>query len=102
MQREAFVSRTGAGLAALGAALTTAPVGAGPVDDASLTATNLHTVATVIAAAATERTESRGAHRRSDFPSTSHTWERRIVVHLTDGRLELASAPLAITERTAA
>jgi len=102
MQREAFVSRTGSGLAALGAALAAAPVVAGPVDDASLTATNLHAVAAVLAAAAAARTESRGAHRRSDFPVTAHTWERRIAVRLTEGGLELTSTPLAIAERTAA
>ncbi|MHA6513172.1 L-aspartate oxidase [Tessaracoccus sp. Z1128] len=102
MQREAFVSRTGSGLARLGAALAAAPRGTGPVDDASLTATNLHAVATVIAAAAAERTESRGAHRRSDFAATSRTWERRITVRPTEGGLELTSVPLAIAERTAA
>ena len=102
MQQEAFVSRTGSGLAALGAALASAPVVAGPVDDASLTATNLHAVAAVLAAAAAARTESRGAHRRSDFPVTAHTWERRIAVRLTEGGLELTSTPLAIAERTAA
>ena len=102
MQREAFVSRTGPGLASLGVALAAAPVVAHPVDHASLTATNLHAVATVIAAAAAERTESRGAHRRSDFAATSPTWARRIAVRLTKGALELTSTPLAIAERTAA
>ncbi|MBB1513154.1 L-aspartate oxidase [Tessaracoccus sp. MC1627] len=102
MQREAFVSRTGSGLASLGVALAAAPVVAHPVDHASLTATNLHAVATVIAAAAAERTESRGAHRRSDFAATSPTWERRIAIRLTEGGLELTSAPLTIAERTAA
>jgi L-aspartate oxidase len=33
-------------------------------------ATNLHTVSVLIAAAAVDRTESRGCHRRRDFPDT--------------------------------
>ncbi|MHA6523144.1 L-aspartate oxidase [Tessaracoccus sp. G1721] len=102
MQREAFVSRTGPGLAALGATLAAAPLSAGPVDDATLTATNLHAVATVLAAAAAERTESRGAHRRSDFPATSPGWERRIGLRLSGGHLTLTSTPLTTRERTAA
>ncbi|MHA6508167.1 L-aspartate oxidase [Tessaracoccus sp. Y1736] len=102
MQHEAFVSRTSDGLGALGAALAEAPRVAGVVDDATLTATNLHAVATALVAAASARTESRGCHRRADYPTTSPAWERRIAIRLTEGGLELTSAPLTIAERTAA
>jgi L-aspartate oxidase len=41
---------------------------------------NLVMAALGLLAAATEREESRGAHTRTDFPETSRTFERRIVV----------------------
>ena len=81
-------------MGALGAALAEAPRVAGVVDDATLTATNLHAVATALVAAASARTESRGCHRRADYPATSPAWERRIAIRLTEGGLELTSAPL--------
>ncbi|MDQ3979897.1 MAG: FAD-binding protein [Actinomycetota bacterium] len=43
-------------------------------------ARNLVVVATALVAAATVREESRGAHSRSDFPSTSPAFARRIVI----------------------
>jgi L-aspartate oxidase len=42
-------------------------------------ATNLHLLATVIVKSALIRTESRGSHRRSDFPETDENWLSRIV-----------------------
>ena len=42
-------------------------------------ATNLHLLATVIVKSALMRTESRGSHRRSDFPETDENWLSRIV-----------------------
>ena len=42
-------------------------------------ATNLHLLATVIVKSALMRTESRGSHRRSDFPETDKNWLSRIV-----------------------
>ncbi|MFC8924092.1 L-aspartate oxidase [Cellulosimicrobium sp. NPDC057127] len=46
--------------------------------------TNIHQVATALTAAATLRTESRGGHFRTDFPSTDLAWERRVLVSLDD------------------
>lgn len=47
--------------------------------DAALDATNLRTVAALVASAALTRTESRGCHRRADHPDTEPTWARSIV-----------------------
>ncbi|MCC2591934.1 L-aspartate oxidase [Tessaracoccus sp. OS52] len=103
MQEHAFVSRSGGGLASLRAQLDAARRDAGRVDHAALTATNLHCVAIVLAAAAEARTESRGSHRRADHPETSPHWERRIVVQLDDaGAPVLADEYVRKTERTAA
>jgi L-aspartate oxidase len=42
-------------------------------------ATNLHLLATVIVKSALLRTESRGSHRRSDYPQTQSEWVSRII-----------------------
>jgi L-aspartate oxidase len=42
-------------------------------------ATNLHLLATVIVKSALLRTESRGSHRRSDYPNTEDKWLSRII-----------------------
>ncbi|KSU88523.1 MULTISPECIES: L-aspartate oxidase [Priestia] len=41
----------------------------------------------LIASAAIHRCESRGAHYRSDFPQTSHQWEKQKVTHVLRGVL---------------
>ncbi|HEV2374708.1 MAG TPA: L-aspartate oxidase [Streptosporangiaceae bacterium] len=65
MSRHAGVLRDGAGLARLLDLLARAPATAA-LDLASVEATNLHTVATLVGVAALARMESRGCHRRRD------------------------------------
>ena len=63
----------------------------------ALEATALHTVATLVSAAALTRTESRGAHRRSDVPATRPEWEVRLVHRLDDdGRLRTRTEPVRV------
>ena len=52
-------------------------------------ATNLLTVAAAVVEAARTRTESRGCHRRTDFPEPRDVW----LTHLTD-RLDAAGTPI--------
>ncbi|HLM07572.1 MAG TPA: L-aspartate oxidase [Blastococcus sp.] len=77
----AGVVRDARGLTAFAAELAAVPrLPAGrPLDLASLEATALHTVASLLAAAALARPESRGAHRRSDAPGTREEWAVRLV-----------------------
>lgn len=49
---------------------------------------NLVTVARLILVAALTRTESRGAHYRSDFPETDETWRRHLTL-----RMDVTGAP---------
>jgi L-aspartate oxidase len=59
-----------------------APVAVGlPTESAvaGLEFANMATVGRLMAIAALRRTESRGAHFRTDFPSENPTWQRRIV-----------------------
>jgi L-aspartate oxidase len=66
MSRHAGVLRDEAGLRELLRSLSRAPAG-GMLDLPTVEATNLHTVATLVAGAALVRRESRGCHRRSDI-----------------------------------
>ncbi|WP_241037559.1 L-aspartate oxidase [Blastococcus litoris] len=79
--RNAGVVRDAAGLAELAGLLCAAPrVGADAVlDVTAVETTALHTVATLLAAAAGARTESRGCHRRLDAPETRPEWQVRLV-----------------------
>ena len=45
---------------------------------------NMTTSATLVAAAALKRTESRGGHFRTDFPNTEPSWEHHTVMDLTE------------------
>ncbi len=88
MSRFVGVLRDADSLAAAAVALD---VVAGKVDTAgrptrrAWEATNIATVATAVVAAASERTESRGCHRRTDFPEPRPEWVRHLDVVVGDG-----------------
>ena len=56
------------------------------LEDATLTATNAALVATTLAIAALWRTESRGAHRRSDRPGQNPSFQLHTDLRLVGGR----------------
>ncbi len=70
MSRYAGVLRDRSGLTELLRLLAEAP-GSNKLDLATVEATNLHTVSTLVAGAALNRRESRGCHRRADFPAAT-------------------------------
>jgi L-aspartate oxidase len=49
--------------------------------------TNLHAVSTAVATAARNRRESRGCHRRSDFPEPQPQWRQHQLLRQLDGEL---------------
>ena len=58
-------------------------------------ATNLHTVASCLVAAALRREETRGAHWREDFPDARDEWRGHLLTRLAaDGTLELRRCDL--------
>lgn len=56
----------------------------GELDLDLLETTNLHTVSLLVATAAALREESRGAHRRRDFPEADDRWRRPIVLRVVN------------------
>ncbi len=92
MSRDASVVRDGAGLMRLTETLASArrrpATTRARVEDAALTVT-----ARAVAAAATERTETRGSHHRADHPSTDETWARSTVLRMVDERI-VVDAPV--------
>jgi len=65
--------------------------------------TNVHQVAVVLTATASERTESRGGHFREDFPVPDDAWRLRLVARLDpDGELVVVRAPVGAPVTTAA
>ena len=58
---------------------------------ASFEATNLLTVAAAVVGAAETRTESRGCHRRTDFPEPRDEWRRHVTIHCEDGTMRFES-----------
>jgi L-aspartate oxidase len=58
-------------------------------------ASNLHTLAVALTAAARARTESRGSHIRDDYPDTSGEWLQRVVIHANnEGELVTRLQPI--------
>lgn len=88
MTRRVALRRSASGLAAAADTLAAAPRRVAEtvrdVEDAALTLT-----ATAVVAAAAARTESRGAHVRTDFPLTADVAESR-VFRIVDGELREA------------
>ncbi|MFM2072628.1 MAG: L-aspartate oxidase [Actinomycetota bacterium] len=88
MSRHVGVLRTPEGLAAAAVALELpldSRLQGGRPNRESWEATNLLTVARAVVAAATARTESRGCHRRTDYPDSRDVWLCHLDVRLTDG-----------------
>lgn len=63
-------------------------------------ATNVHTVASFLAAAARERSETRGSHWREDFPDADDQhWRVRLVGTLKDGTPSFEMQEVADVQR---
>ena len=54
-------------------------------------ATNMLTIALAVVKSALHRSESRGCHRRSDYPSTDAKWQRHSCVVLDHGQIRVTS-----------
>jgi succinate dehydrogenase/fumarate reductase flavoprotein subunit len=59
---------------------------------------NMLLVARVVTQAALRRTESRGAHRREDFPAASPQWEINQSIHLRGDQLQIDSSRPVVLE----
>ena len=85
MDRDVFISRNATGLQRALRDLHRMTPTEG-LEDATLTATNAALVATTLAIAALWRTESRGAHRRSDHPGQNPSFQLHTDLRLVGGR----------------
>jgi L-aspartate oxidase len=96
MSRHVGVLRTPDGLAAafdaLSAVVEKADSSVAPTRR-NFEATNIATVALGVTAAACERTESRGCHRRTDVTATLERWRTHLDVSLIDGQLVITGIP---------
>ncbi len=106
MQTYVGVSRNGAGLELVGSALSRAggaggtggtggTAGDAAVDPAARELDNMRLVARGVVALAMRRCESRGAHWRTDHPSTDERWRVRQVLEVGDsGHLAVGELPV--------
>ena len=85
MDRDVFISRNATGLRRALRDLHRMTPTEG-LEDATLTATNAALVAATLAIAALWRTESRGAHRRSDHPGQNPSFQLHTDLRLVGGR----------------
>ena len=84
MTTGAGVLRTASSLAAAGTALDALAARRCDVPSpAAWEATDLHTVATALVAAAARREETRGAHWREDHPDAEDAWRGHLVTTLS-------------------
>ena len=98
MSAYAGVVRNRDGLEKVLATMSGTPSGtAKPLDLATLEATNLHTASLLVTYAASLREESRGCHRRSDFPATSKQWQRSITLQIIEDSVVAHEATMVKT-----
>jgi L-aspartate oxidase len=94
MTEQAGVLRSGTGLAAAAARLST--LAAQQTDKpgvAAWEATNLHLLASALVAAAAVRTETRGSHWRDDYPDSADRWLGHLAVRLAPDGLRTDFEP---------
>ncbi|HEX7355557.1 MAG TPA: L-aspartate oxidase [Mycobacteriales bacterium] len=84
MTRGAGVLRSGGSLAATAQELAEIPVDHRSPSNEAWEATNLHTVASALVAAATARTETRGSHWREEYDGPQRAWQRHLTATLVD------------------
>lgn len=101
MDTHVGVLREAVGLDSAIAELESLP-GTGVLDDAALDATAIHTTAFLVAHAARERRESRGAHRRADHPATSLSWEVHLCLQAGPAGMRVSRDPVGRGRRAAA
>ena len=68
-----------------------------PEWDEALNLINLCVVGEMVARSALERTESRGAHYRQDYPAADPAWLKNIVLTPRNGGMEFSYRPVAFT-----
>ena len=93
MSRNVGVMRTPKGLdAAAGVLASLADSASDSVEPSrrAFETTNMLTIAVAVVAAATEREESRGCHRRADHPGQVGAWRRNLTCRIVDGEVEVA------------
>ncbi len=87
------VLRSPTGLERLLEQLAAVPAASSPeLDLATVEATGLHTVSTLVAAAALARRESRGCHRRTDAPASRPEWADHLTLRLDGDQIRVRSA----------